>query len=87
MLASTRSFAIVRAPDDRRSDRPFSGRSATGWSEIVRFPDDRREGLQILSLTLFDKQPLVQLLAEIESSSETVETRNQLNLFSDISGQ
>jgi len=75
--------------DDRRSagNRPFSGRSATGWSEIVRFPDDRREGLQILSLTLFDKQPLDQLLAEIESRPETVETRNQLNLFSDISGQ
>jgi hypothetical protein len=43
--------------------------------------------LQILSLTLFDKQPLGQLLAEIESRPETVETRNQLNLFSDISGQ
>jgi hypothetical protein len=43
--------------------------------------------LQILSLTLFDKQPLDQLLAEIESRPETVETRNQLNLFSDISGQ
>jgi IS4 transposase len=42
--------------------------------------------LQILSLTLFDKQPLDQLLAEIESGPETVETRNQLNLFSDISG-
>jgi hypothetical protein len=43
--------------------------------------------LQILSLTLFDKQPLDQLLAEIELRLETVETRNQLNLFSDISGQ
>ena len=43
--------------------------------------------LQILSLTLFDKQPLDQLLAEIESRPETLETRNQLNLFSDISGQ
>jgi len=43
--------------------------------------------LQILSLTLFDKQPLDQLLAEIESQAETVKTRNQLNLFSDISGQ
>ena len=43
--------------------------------------------LQILSLTLFDKQPLDQLLAEIESRPDTVETRNQLNLFSDISGQ
>ena len=43
--------------------------------------------LQMLSLTLFDKQPLDQLLAEIESRPETLETRNQLNLFSDISGQ
>jgi hypothetical protein len=43
--------------------------------------------LQMLSLTLFDKQPLDQLLANIESRPETVETRNQLNLFSDISGQ
>ena len=43
--------------------------------------------LQILSLTLFDKQPLDQLLAEIELMPETIETRNQLNLFSDISGQ
>ena len=43
--------------------------------------------LQILSLTLFDKQPLDQLLAELESLPETVEKRNQLNLFSDISGQ
>jgi hypothetical protein len=41
----------------------------------------------MLSLTLFDKQPLDQLLAQIESWPETVETRNQLNLFSDISGQ
>jgi hypothetical protein len=38
-------------------------------------------------LTLFDKQPLDQLLAEIESGLGTVETRNQLNLFPDISGQ
>ena len=43
--------------------------------------------LQILSLTLFDKQPLVQLLADIESAPPPTETRNQLNLFSDISGQ
>jgi hypothetical protein len=43
--------------------------------------------LQILSLTLFDKQPLDQLLADIESRPETMETHNQLNLFSDISGQ
>jgi hypothetical protein len=43
--------------------------------------------LQILSLTLFDKQPLDQLLADIEPRPETAETHNQLNLFSDISGQ
>jgi len=43
--------------------------------------------LPMLSLTLFDKQPLDQLLAEIESKPEAIETHNQLNLFSDISGQ
>jgi hypothetical protein len=43
--------------------------------------------LQILSLTLFDKQPLDQLLADIESTPQTAETRNQLKLFPDISGQ
>jgi hypothetical protein len=43
--------------------------------------------LQILSLTLFDKQPLDQLLAEIESKPGSPETANQMNLFSDISGQ
>jgi hypothetical protein len=43
--------------------------------------------LQILSLTLFDKQPLDQLLADIESTPQTTETRNQLKLFQDISGQ
>jgi len=43
--------------------------------------------LQILSLTLFDKQPLDQLLADIESTPQSTETRNQLKLFPDISGQ
>jgi DDE family transposase/uncharacterized protein DUF4372 len=43
--------------------------------------------LQMLSLTLFDKQPLDQLLADIEPRLQTIETHNQLNLFSDISGQ
>ncbi|MGH9419276.1 MAG: IS4 family transposase [Thermoanaerobaculia bacterium] len=43
--------------------------------------------LQILSLTLFDKQPLDQLLAEIESTPETTDMPNQMNLFSEISGQ
>ena len=43
--------------------------------------------LQMLSLTLFDKQPLDQLLADIESKPEAGPTTNQLNLFPDISGQ
>jgi hypothetical protein len=43
--------------------------------------------LQILSLTLFDKQPLDQLLAEIESTPEASEMPNQMNLFTEISGQ
>ena len=43
--------------------------------------------LQILSLTLFDKQPLDQLLAQLEYKTEMPETSNQLNLFPEISGQ
>ena len=37
--------------------------------------------LQTLSLTLFEKMPLDQLLANIEPEEETVENSNQLNLF------
>jgi len=43
--------------------------------------------LQILSLTLFDKQPLDQLLAQLEYQTEMYEFSNQLNLFPEISGQ
>ena len=43
--------------------------------------------LQILSLTLFDKQPLDQLLAQLEDKIEMPEISNQLNLFPEISGQ
>lgn len=38
--------------------------------------------LQILSLSLFDKQPLKQLLSQIAPSTETTDPINQLNLFS-----
>jgi len=34
-----------------------------------------------LSLTLFEKMPLDQLLANIEPEEETVKNSNQLNLF------
>jgi hypothetical protein len=37
--------------------------------------------LQILSLTLFEKTPLDQLLARIDREDESVENGNQLNLF------
>ncbi|MGI0081463.1 MAG: transposase, partial [Nitrososphaerales archaeon] len=37
--------------------------------------------LQILSLTLFEKMPLDQLLANIEPDLNVMETGNQLNLF------
>jgi hypothetical protein len=37
--------------------------------------------LQILSLTLFEKTPLDQLLARIDPEEESVENGNQLNLF------
>jgi len=43
--------------------------------------------LQILSLTLFDKQPLNQLLTLTEQATEMTEIHNQLNLFPEISGQ
>jgi hypothetical protein len=43
--------------------------------------------LQILSLTLFDKQPLDQLLAQLEDKIEMPELANQLTLFPEISGQ
>jgi hypothetical protein len=42
--------------------------------------------LQILSLTLFDKQPLDQLLAQTESTAAILDSSNQLNLFAEISG-
>ena len=42
--------------------------------------------LQILSLTLFEKQPLHQLLAQITDSIEPSEFAKQLNLFPQISG-
>ena len=37
--------------------------------------------LQILSLTLFDKTPLIQLLTETPLASEDLAMANQLNLF------
>jgi hypothetical protein len=43
--------------------------------------------LQILSLTLFEKTPLDQLLTEIEIPAENAPMLNQLNLFDEISGQ
>ena len=43
--------------------------------------------LQILSLTLFEKTPLIHLLANTEPISEKSGMTNQLNLFTEISGQ
>jgi hypothetical protein len=42
--------------------------------------------LQILSLALFEKQPLNQLLAQATITSEAPDITNQLNLFAQISG-
>ena len=42
--------------------------------------------LQILSLALFEKQPLDQLLAQTTKTGEVSEAANQLNLFPQISG-
>ena len=43
--------------------------------------------LQILSLTLFEKTPLIQLLANPHPTQNELEMTNQLNLFTEISGQ
>ena len=43
--------------------------------------------LQILSLTLFEKTQLNQLVTNIEYNPEKPDMSNQLNLFADISGQ
>ncbi len=43
--------------------------------------------LQILSLTLFEKTPLDQLLADIEQKPDDPNMPKQLNLFTEISGQ
>ena len=37
--------------------------------------------LQILSLTLFEKIPLIQLLTKSEHTLDNLRSRNQLNLF------
>ena len=37
--------------------------------------------LQILSLTLFEKIPIIQLLTKTKHNMESLRSRNQLNLF------
>jgi hypothetical protein len=43
--------------------------------------------LQILSLTLFEKDPLKQILANCDYKSEECDMDNQLNLFENLTGQ
>jgi IS4 transposase len=43
--------------------------------------------LQILSLTLFEKTSLIQLVTGAESISEEIDMPNQLNLFDNLPGQ
>lgn len=43
--------------------------------------------LQILSLTLFERTPLYQLLAETDYTIQNLEQSNQLNLFDNLTGQ
>jgi hypothetical protein len=43
--------------------------------------------LQILSLTLFEKDPLEQMLANCDYKSEECDMDNQLNLFDNLTGQ
>ena len=40
------------------------------------------ELLQILSLTLFERIPLIQLLADSDPATDLLEVHKQLNLFS-----
>ena len=44
-------------------------------------PADLYTILQILSLTLFEKIPLIQLLTKSERTLDNLRSRNQLNLF------
>jgi len=37
--------------------------------------------LQLLSLTLFEKTPLIQLVTDLPEPNETLDLHNQLNLF------
>jgi hypothetical protein len=43
--------------------------------------------LQILSLTLFEKVPLEQLLANCDYKADEYDMDNQLNLFENLTGQ
>ena len=43
--------------------------------------------LQILSLTLFEKNPLEQLLANCDYKTEECDMDNQLNLSENLTGQ
>lgn len=42
--------------------------------------------LQILSLTLFEKRPLIQMLNENKTTEGLLESTNQLNLFDNFPG-
>ena len=43
--------------------------------------------LQILSLTLFEKDPLEQILANCDYKTDACDIGNQLNLFDNLTGQ
>ena len=43
--------------------------------------------LQILSLTLFEKEPLEQMLANGDYKTEECDMDNQLNFFDNLTGQ
>ncbi|MGH7744767.1 MAG: IS4 family transposase [Candidatus Dormibacteria bacterium] len=47
----------------------------------LALPSSLYENLQILSLTLFERMPLDQLLTRCATDLETAESRNQMNLF------
>ena len=47
----------------------------------LALPSSLYEKLQILSLTLFERTPLDQLLTQCAADLDTIESRNQMNLF------
>ena len=65
--------------------------SVYAWVAIIKrrlnLSADLYTMLQILSLTLFEKVPLEQMLANCDYKAEECDMGNQLNLFNNLTGQ